>query len=203
MGVPFYCILVVTAYSLRAYLMTIRDNFITIDDFEAFIQLPENADKVFEFIGGEIVEVPSNPYVSKLAMIIGALLLTFVKKHNLGHITGEAGGYMVSGERYAPDVAFISYEKQPELAKTGYNPNPPDLAIEIVSSDRSDERDNLRIKISNYLAAGTVVWIVEPEKKVVEVYRTGQPVKIFLEKDTISGGDILPNFTLIVSEIFE
>ena len=182
--------------------MTIRDNYITIDDFEAFIQLPENADKVFEFIGGEIVEVPSNPYVSKLAARIIVLIGIYLMKNDSGHITGEAGGYMVSGERYAPDVAFISYEKQPELAKTGYNPNPPDLAVEIVSSDRSDERDNLRIKISNYLAAGTVVWVIEPERKVVEVYKSGQPVKIFLEKDKVSGDDILPNFTLKVAEIF-
>ena len=106
--------------------MTIRDTISTIDEFEVFTNLPENADKLFELIGGEIFEVPSNPYVSELAMIIGALLLAFVKKHKLGHVTGEAGGYMVSGERYAPDVAFISYEKQPELAKSGYNPNPPD-----------------------------------------------------------------------------
>lgn len=198
----FCYILKSTVSSLRAYHMTIRDNFITIDDFEAFIQLPENADKVFEFIGGEIVQVPSNPYVSKLAARLIVLIGIYLMKEDIGHITGEAGGYMVSGERYAPDVAFISYEKQPELAKTGYNPNPPDLAVEIVSSDRSDERDNLRIKIFNYLAAGTVVWVVVPEKKEVEVYQVGQAVKIFLEKDTVSGGSTLPNFSLKVSDIF-
>lgn len=182
--------------------MTIRDNISTIDDFEVFTNLPENADKLFELIGGEIYEVPSNPYVSKLAARLIVLIGIYLMENDSGHLTGEAGGYMVSGERYAPDVAFISYEKQPELAKSGYNPNPPDLAVEIISSNSASERDNLRIKISNYLATGTVVWVVKPEQKEVEVHQIGQAVKIHLEKDTVSGGTVLPDFTLKVADIF-
>jgi Uma2 family endonuclease len=183
--------------------MTIQERIYTVDEFEAFTELTENADSLFEFIGGEIVEVPSNPLVSKLAMIIGAAILAFVQKHKLGHVTGEAGGYVVSGERYAPDVAFISYEKQPELASQGYNPNPPDLAVEIISSNRSDERDKLRIKITNYLAVGTVVWVVKPENKQVEVHVSGAAVMIYREKDTISGGTVLSGFELKVADIFQ
>lgn len=182
--------------------MTIRDNISTIDDFEVFTNLPENADKLFELIGGEIYEVPSNPYVSKLAARLIVLIGIYLMENDSGHLTGEAGRYMVSGERYAPDVAFISYEKQPELAKSGYNPNPPDLAVEIISSNSASERDNLRIKISNYLATGTVVWVVKPEQKEVEVHQIGQAVKIHLEKDTVSGGTVLPDFTLKVADIF-
>lgn len=182
--------------------MTIRDDFITLEEFEAFTQLPENADRLFEFIAGETIEVPSNPYVSKLAMLIGAFLLTFVRKHDLGHVTGEAGGYKVSGERYAPDVAFISYEKQPELAKAGYNPNPPDLAVEIISAGDAPEQKRLRVKLTNYLADGTVVWIVDPETKTVEVHQSSKPVQVYLLKDTVDGAPVLPNFTLKVADIF-
>ncbi|MDQ7027447.1 MAG: Uma2 family endonuclease [Anaerolineae bacterium] len=183
--------------------MMIQERINTVEEFEAFTELPENADSLFEFIGGGIFEVPSNPAVSKIAMMIGALLLTFVQKHKLGHITGEAGGYIVSGERYAPDVAFISYEKQPELAGSGYNPNPPDLAVEVISSNRSDEHDKLRIKMTNYLAAGTVVWVVKPDNKEVEVHVSGEAVKIYRENDTISGDKVLPNFELKVADIFQ
>src|SRR5690606_22485094 len=133
----------------------------SVEAFDQFVMLPENAEKLFEYIGGEIVEVPSNPYVSAIAMLIGSLILVFVREKKLGHVTGEAGGYMVAGERYAPDVAFISYVKQPQLVKQGYNPNPPDLAVEVVSSDRADELHMLRIKVTNYLAVGTVVWVVK------------------------------------------
>jgi Uma2 family endonuclease len=183
--------------------MTIQERILTVEEFEAFTELPENVDSLFEFIGGELVEVPSNPQVSKLATRVSLYIGMYLLKNNIGHLTGEAGGYIVSGERYAPDVAFIAYEKQPELAATGYNPNPPDLAVEIISSNRSDERDKLRIKVTNYLAAGTVVWVVEPEHKRVEVHIVGEPVKIYREKDTISGGQVLPDFELKVADIFQ
>jgi len=174
----------------------------TAEDFDAFTELPENADKLFEFIGGEIVEVPSNPYASKVSIDFTVPIALFVKQHDLGHVTGEAGGYMVFGERYAPDVAFISKVKQPELAQRGYNPNPPDLAVEIDFPSTYATQRNLRIKTANYLAVGTVIWIVYPESKQVEVYTPGQKVQIFDADGTPGGGKVLPGFTLALKEIF-
>src|SRR6266849_3602401 len=107
---------------------------------------------------------------------------------------------MVSGERYAPDVAYISFARQPELAKKGYNPNPPELAVEVVSPN--DPERNLRIKVANYLAAGTLVWLVRPDEKQIEVYAPGQPVKVLGVKDILDGGSVLPGFSLKVGEVF-
>ena len=81
---------------------------VTLTEFEAFIALPENHDKTFEFIGGEIAEVPSYPFVSMIAAKFITFFGIYLLQHDIGHVTGEAGGYMVNGERYAPDVAFIS-----------------------------------------------------------------------------------------------
>ncbi len=173
-----------------------------VDEFDHFVQLPENADRLFEFVGGEIVEVPSNPYASKISQIISGEIYLYLKSNNLGHLTGEAGGYMVSGERYAPDVAFISRIKQPRLVSEGYNPNPPDLAVEVdIPSTYSTQR-NLFTKTVNYLAAGTVVWIVLPERKEVEVFVPGQPKRTLVINDVLDGGDVLPGFQLAVKDIF-
>jgi len=175
---------------------------ITIEQFEEFINQPENQDKLFEFVMGEIIEVPSNPYVSKIAILISTFINLFVLENNLGHVTGEAGGYMVGGERYAPDVAFISYAKQPELARQGYNPNPPDLAVEVVSNENVTENRILTMKVANYLAVGTVVWVVRPEEETIEVYETGKPAILYHKNDTIQGGTALPNFELQLNKIF-
>jgi Uma2 family endonuclease len=183
--------------------MTSPSHVYTAEEFDNFIELPENMESIWELIAGEIFEVPSNPYVSAIAAKIILLIGIYLLQHKLGHLTGEAGGYMVAGERYAPDVAFISYEKQPKLAKSGYNPNPPDLAVEVISSDSSEERDKLRIKITNYLSVGTVVWVVKPEDKLIELHQSGKAVRIFREADSISGGDVLPNFEMKVSDVFE
>lgn len=183
--------------------MTIEERIFTVEEFEEFVLLPENADKLFEFIGGEIVEVPSNTFVSKIAGLILTYINIYLFTNDIGHATGEHGGYIVSGERYAPDVAFISYEKQPELPKQGYCPSPPDLAVEVMSSERKSESEQMMIKVANYLAAGTVVWIVRPEKKTAEVYQPGKPVITLHEKDVLDGGDVLPGLTIKLSDIFK
>jgi len=109
---------------------------------------------------------------------------------------------MVSGERYAPDVAYISKERQPELARQGYNPNPPDLAVEIDFPSTYQSQKDLRVKVANYLAAGTLVWVVLPETKMVEVYTPGQPIKLLKLDGVLDGGTLFPRFTLAVQEIF-
>ena len=47
-----------------------REKQYTVEEFDDFVNLPENAERLFEFIGGEIVEVPSNPYSSEIAATI-------------------------------------------------------------------------------------------------------------------------------------
>lgn len=176
---------------------------VTIDEFDDFVKHLENADKLFEFIGGEIVEVPSNPYASKIAGKIFGELYIYLKGHDIGHLTGEAGGYMVSGERYAPDVAFISYERQPELAGQGYNPNPPELAVEVISdSSNAEEQRRLRFKLISYLTAGVIVWVVNTEARLVEIHQAGQASQELDERDTLKAENILPGFELKVSDIF-
>jgi len=165
---------------------------ITVTEFDRFVELPENSDKLYEFIGGEVVEVPSNMYVSNIAARIIVLIGIYLMKNDIGHLTGEGGGYMVSGERYAPDVTFISYVKQPELARQGYNPTPPDLAVEVISNpDDPQEQANLRIKLSSYLAAGVVVWIVDPDDHTVEIHQAGNKALSLKEDAIISGDDVL------------
>ncbi len=174
----------------------------TVEAFDQFVLLPENADRLFEYINGEIVEVPSNPCASYISGRFLRHIGAFADEHKLGYTTGEAGGYMVSGERYAPDVAFIAKAKQPQLAREGYNPNPPDLVVEFDFPSTYESQVNLRTKVINYLAAGTVVWLALPDERVVEVYTPGQPVQRFGVNGVLDGGSVLPGFKLAVKDIF-
>lgn len=47
-----------------------------------------------------------------------------------------------------------------------------------------------------------VGWLIEPSAKTVEIYRVGQQVEILNNPQTLSGEDILPGFSLDLSEIF-
>jgi len=175
-----------------------RNLHMTVEDFDQFVDLPENTDTLFEFIGGEAVEVPSNPYSSHIASIIHGELYSFLKGKDLGYVTGEGGGYRVYGDRYAPDVAFL--RKGKPLSKHGYNPDPPDLAVEVLSPGYRPLE--MRMKLVNYFNVGTHFLIVDYETKTVEVYMPGQKAVVLTEKDTLDGGAVLPGFTLAVKDIF-
>lgn len=168
--------------------------------FEDYMLLPENQERRLELIGGDIFEVVSNNYSSIVAGILLAEIYTFSKTGKLGWVTGADGGYVIGEERYVPDVAFVSRARQPEPSHEAYNPNPPDLAVEVLSP--SDDESKLRIKVVNYLHVGTTVWVVNPEKKWVEVFVPQQTPVVLDVKDTLDGGQALPGFKLPVKDIF-
>ena len=181
--------------------MAVTTQPITVEEFERLAVEPENADRRLEFVGGEISEVVSNSYSSRVAARILVKLGIFLEGANIpGYLTGADGGYQVGDERYIPDVAFVSKARQPEPSHETYNPLAPDLAVEVISP--SDDLNVLRVKVGNYLAAGTMVWVVRPEAKAVEVYVPGQPVRRVSADGTLDGGEVLPGLALPVKDIF-
>jgi len=183
--------------------MVLQAQRLTVEEFEKFVDLPHNIDKTFEYIGGEVFEVPSNAYASELASEISFLIKLHLRQNNIqGHVTGKAGGYKICGERYAPDVAYMPASKQPQLGKEGYNSTPSDLAVEVLSSNSASELSKLRIKITNYLSVGTTVWVVKPDDRKIEVHQVGQAVTIYRHDDTLDGGDVLPDFKMMLTDLF-
>ncbi len=173
---------------------------LTVAEFDLLAALPENADRRLEFIGGEVIEVVSNNYASLIAARILAEIVTYNKQKRLGYITGADGGYMVSGERYIPDVAFISKVKQPEPSHETHNPQAPELAVEVVSP--TDVTRAVVDKIANYLAAGTVVWVVYPDQQEAKIYEPGQPVRTIAKDGVLDASRVLPGFALTLKDIF-
>jgi Uma2 family endonuclease len=173
--------------------------------FDDWVLLPENADRLFELVHGEIMEkMPSNAYASEIANLISFYIRLWMREFNIfAHVTDGQGGYMVNGERYAPDVAYISKARQPKLARQGYNPAPPELAVEVEFPTSVESERRLRLKLMNYLAVGTVVWVVYPEMREVEIYTPGQPVQVLRGGAVIDGGSVLPGFQLPLNTIFE
>ena len=170
----------------------------TVKEFDEFVQ---QQNKLFEFIGGEVVEVVSNNYSSQIAGLILFYIQLHCHENNInGHITGADGGYIISGERYIPDVAFISAERQPEPSHAAYNENVPDLAVEVLSPGNTDR--DIRLKMVNYRDAGVTLWIVSPDKYEVEVYEQGKKGCVMTLDDTIEGGDVLPELRISVKSIF-
>ena len=173
----------------------------TVEEFERFIARPENEDRLFEYIEGEIVEVVTDYFCSLVAARILSRMNTYVEEHDLGYVSGEAGGYQVGENRYIPDVGFISKQRQPAAPHGAFNPNPPDLAVEVISP--TDKPKNVRTKTANYVATGIVVWLVDPEDQEIEIHTPGKQVKTYRHDETLDAGDVLPGFKLVLRDIFK
>jgi Uma2 family endonuclease len=173
---------------------------VTIAEFEAFVRLPQNRDKVFELLNGEIVEVPSNAFVSVIAgLILYAIRHWLNTSGRGGHVTGEGGGFIIEGQVFAPDVAYVH-----ELPTSkGYEETPPRLAVEVISDPHSNtEQTDLRRKLVYYLRAGVVVWVVDYVARQVEIHVPGEEVKLVGEVEVLPGGEALPGLELPVKDIF-
>lgn len=166
---------------------------------EFFDFIAENPERDYELIAGEITEVVSDGYASRVALRVGSFIERFVDDNDPGRVTGADGGYMVAGKPYIPDVAYLSYARQPTLQQErGYNVLAPDLAVEVLSPTD----DNLDVKVANYLAAGTVVWRIDPRKHTVIVFEPGKPPVEHTDADTLNGGKVLPGFNVTISDCF-
>jgi Uma2 family endonuclease len=169
----------------------------------AFVSRPENADRHFELIDGEIIEKVGSFTPSEIAGTILFYVKAFLLSNPIGRVTGADGTYHLSDEdEFIPDMAYISKARMPERPERGA-PVPPELAVEVKSP--TDTKRQLRRKAERYLQLGTlIVWLIFPEDQVVEVYsaKLDDVVTVGLDGQ-LSGEDVLPGFVLPVSAISE
>lgn len=174
---------------------------VTVEEFWAFVALPENQGRRFELDEGVIIEMPpSRPINSIVAIKIATALSNFVYSRNLGYITGADGGYRVGPKKVRqPDVGFISRARLPNIPER--IEIAPDLAVELVS-----EEDILK-KAREYLTAGTkFVWAVYSDDREVLAMWLDADGKLITEifdiDATLTCEDVLPGFALKVRDIF-
>ncbi len=172
---------------------------VTIEEFAATPR-----DGQWELIDGEPTEV--NPASFRSVWIAGELysrIREHVRKNDLGRAVAYGAGFILFEDRAivrSPDVAFISRDRLPTMIE-GFVPLAPDLAVEVLSP--SDRRADVLAKIAMYLQAGVrLVWLVDPDPKTVTVFAENQPVSVICSDGMLDGGEVLPGFTVAVSDIF-
>ena len=182
--------------------MAIQPKLFTVVEFEQFLALPENCDRYFELIHGEIVEkVPTEEHGLIAANLCG-FLWQYTRQSGFGRAVIEVRVRMPDDDYNSrqPDVAFFADTTRP-IVKRGPVPQMHDLVIEVKSPD--DTYTSMRERVHYYLMHGAkLVWLIYPEKRLVEVYRQGADSDILTGDDTLQGDDVLPGFVLSVHEIF-
>jgi len=168
------------------------------------IEVDAHEDCLCELVDGTLVEKTVGFEESTLAMALGNYLRDFVNPRNLGLVSGESGMMsLVPGQVRIPDVAFASWKRFPDR-KMPKEPIPllvPDLAIEVLSE--SNTKREMARKYREYFQAGVqLVWEVDPKNRTVEVFTAADQSTRLNENQTLDGGNVLPGFTLSLSQLF-
>jgi Uma2 family endonuclease len=186
--------------------MNVQEKLYTVEEFEAFVNLPQNADLRFELIQGEIHEVPSaKPIHAYIISVLVRVLGNLVEALDAGWIFADSVDfYLPNGDVFIPDVSFTSKKRQPTLPDRFEIA--PDLAVEVVSP--SNSMNEILKKVESYIACGTqIVWVVYPNEKAVDVWRPAGDDTLTKQKidinGTLDGSDVLPGLSLPVKEIFQ
>lgn len=160
----------------------------------------------YELVKGELIRMaPAGFLHGEVAMNIGARLHEHVKRNKLGSVYAAETGFVLAQDPdtvRAPDAAFIRQERVEKAEKTkGYWIGPPDLALEVVSP--GDTVSEVEEKVAEWLDGGTrMVWVVSPKLHTVTVYRSLTDIVTLTQKDTLDGGDVVPGFQILVTDIF-
>ncbi len=168
------------------------------------LEIHLHEDRLYELVDGVLVEKTVGFREAILAVVLGHLLHTFAKAHKLGVVAGADGMVrLAQGLVRIPDVSFISWERLPEK-KVPKKPIPnlvPDLAVEILSVSNTEQE--MKRKLKDYFHSKVrLVWFVDPEQRTVEVFTSPSQSRVFKEGQTVSGGQVLPGFSLSVKELF-
>jgi Uma2 family endonuclease len=181
--------------------MALERQQITLEAYEAFLARPENAERRFELIDGEIVEKMVTFRHGRIVTNIVGEMYIFLKQNRIANQSVEAR-YRVASDPLNDRLPDISVLKSgAEIPERGPVMRMPDLAVEVKSPD--DRVKAMRRKADYYLEHGTqIVWLVIPEQRLVIVL-TPDDESYMTESDTLSGDPVLPGFTLAVRDIFE
>lgn len=168
------------------------------------IEIGRREKRICELVDGVLVEKAMGYPESLLAMALGRLLLDHVLPRNMGLVSGADGMVrLFPGLVRIPDVAFASWDRIPgrRVPKEPIPDLTPDLAVEVLSE--SNTRAEMDRKVGEYFAAGVrLVWLIDPELRVVTVL-TPHALPVDLDQTlTLDGGDVLPGFELILSDFF-
>lgn len=176
----------------------------TLYDPEDLLAMPDA--QGYELVEGQLVERNVGALSGLVEGYVYDLLLTYARERDAGLAWTGTMGYQINPAHpkwvRKPDVSFIRKEKlSKEIIESGFIKVAPDLVVEVLSpNDLAYEVDR---KIAEYFDSGvSLIWIVNPETRIVRVYRRDGTASVCNEQSTLDGEEVLPGFRCPVTSCF-
>jgi Uma2 family endonuclease len=127
------------------------------------------------------------------------------RKSQLGSVFDSSTGFKLpNGANRSPDVAWVRRDRWDALTpdqRKRFPPIAPDFVLELMSP--TDTLQETQAKMREYIENGVKLgWLLNAETKRVEIYRPSEDVEILDAPKTLSGEDVLPEFTLNLDSIW-
>jgi Uma2 family endonuclease len=168
---------------------------------EKFLLQPETKPAT-EYACGEAFQkpMPDGPHAAIQGFLM-VVLYPFLARTKLGKALPELRcifGPPGHERTYVPDLSVVAAAHLPVRR---HLLAPPLVAIEVLSPDQ--HRPRFLDKIQFYLLYGVqLVWVFDPETRTVSVQTPSQEARVLGTGATLSGGDVLPGFSVRVDDIF-
>jgi Uma2 family endonuclease len=178
---------------------------LTHEQFRALCR--ENRDVRLELTAkGELIVMPPTGWESGRRNIkLAARLENWTEENGMGVAFDSSTGFILpNGSIRSPDVAWVAKERIMTLNPNpdGFLPLAPDFVIELRSA--SDRLKPIQTKMQEYLENGVRLgFLLNPQDRIVEIYRLGKPVEVLQSPTEVLGEDVLPGFVLNLKGVFE
>jgi Uma2 family endonuclease len=172
---------------------------------DEFARIPDD-DHRYELVDGRVVRMsPPGSVHGAITTKIALLLGRHADVHKLGAVIVGSGFRLATDPDTVrgPDLGFVRRDRIPATGlPEGFWPGPPDLAVEIRSpGDRGSE---VLAKVDDYLTRGVVlVWVVDPRRRVVTVYRRLSSPVTLVGGETLDADATLPGFRCPIDAFFD
>jgi Uma2 family endonuclease len=156
--------------------------------------------------GDLILMSPAHSDGGSMEIDIATELNLWARVDGRGKVFGSAAGFTLPDTSMrAPDAAWILLERWNALTeqqrKHSFAPICPEFVIELRSD--TDRLNTVREKMQMWIANGAeLAWLIDPERKVVEVYRPGDAVEIHENPSSVQGSGPVSGFELILARIW-
>ena len=162
----------------------------TAEEFLAYAE--QHPDKRFDFMDGEMVEVSPKAIHAGIQATFTVEFGIYLKQHPIGKVYTEVL-LVLDGVKMMPDVCIHTPTTEDYLT------TPPLVTVEI-RSDSQSKRAQQRKAIS-YIEKGVRMSILVFPGENIEVYVSGQAVKVLTYGDTLKEESVLPGFSILVDNL--
>jgi Uma2 family endonuclease len=175
------------------------------DEFYDWVHLPENRDRHFDLVRGEVIEV-SRPGEMHGVVCSNAnwLMGSFMRQRRRGRVLSNDPGILLERDPdtvRGPDIAFFEDSRPYDELSPKWIEDTAALAIEVLSPN--DRIGKLIRKITQYLQSGIqLVWVIDPDARDVTVYRKDKEPYVLDDSQELTGEDVLPDLRIRVADFF-